>query len=92
MHAVDGVVARHYGAYSGLLDGLAEGGEIDFVDSALIGVGTDSVAIELLLVEGEVLDGCHHALFLHAFDIVFGSLGCQVGVFAVVFEVAAAKG
>ncbi len=38
MHAVDHVIAAHHGAYLTALHGLAEGGEINLLHRALVGV------------------------------------------------------
>ena len=92
MGAIYGVVAGHYGGHPRLLDSLAETWEINLVDRTLVGIGTRAVAVVFLLVQGKMLDGRHHSLFLHAADIGRSCLAGQIGVFAVVFEVASAKG
>jgi hypothetical protein len=48
------------------------------------------MAVVLLVVEREVLDGGRHALGLHAVDVADGDARGEPGIFSHVFEVAAA--
>ena len=92
MHSVHRIVAGHYGTHARLLYGLAEGREIDFVDSTLVGKRSRTVTVVLLIIEGKVLDGSDYPLLLNAAYVLDRGLGGKVGVFSVVLEVAAAKG
>ena len=92
MHSIHGVVAGHNGTDVPLLDGLAEGGEIDFVHRAFIRVGTYAMTVIFLLIQCKMLDGGDDALLLHALNVIQGRFRCQIGVFAVIFKIAAAKG
>ena len=52
-----------------MLHGGFKGGQIDFVQRALVDFLVDAMALELFVVGGEVLDGGDHALALHAADV-----------------------
>jgi hypothetical protein len=45
-----------------------EGRQVDFAQRALVDLGVDAEALELLVVGGEVLERRAHALALHAVD------------------------
>ena len=92
MHSVHRIVAGHNGAHARLLHGLAEGREINFVDSTLVGKRSRTVTVVLLIIEGKVLDGSDDPLLLNAAYVLDRGLGGKVRVFSVVLEVAAAKG
>ena len=87
---VEQVVAVHDGTCLPLQYGLAEGGEINLMECALINVGTDVVAAPFLIVAGEMLDSGHDTALLQAPDILQGELAGQIGVFAEVFVIATA--
>ena len=87
--AVDQVVGVHDGVDVGLGDGGFEGGQIDFAHGALVHVGAGVVAIELLVVEGVVLDGGNDALGLHAFNERNHQRGVEERILRQVLEVAA---
>ena len=76
----------------GVLDGGLEGGEVDLVQGALADGDVDTVALELFVVDDEVLDGGDDAFGLDALDIADGHLAGEERVFAVTFEVAAPEG
>ena len=92
MLAVDKVVTRHHGAHAGLLDRLAEGREINFVERALVDIGTHLMTVPLLIVARKVFDRRHNPFGLHTLDILHGGLRRQIGVLAEVLEVTAAQG
>ena len=92
MHAVHQVVAGHHRRHIGLLHRLAEGGEIELVDGAFVGVGAGAVPVIFLVVQREVLDGGHHALLLDAVDIAGGRFPGQERILSEVFEITAAEG
>lgn len=50
------------------------------------------VAVPLLVVAREVFDRGHHALRLHAPDVLHGDLSREAGIFAEIFEIPAAEG
>ena len=92
MLAVDKVVTRHHGAHAGLLDRLAEGREINFMERTLVDIGTHLMTVPLLIVARKVFDRRHNSFGLHALDILHGGLRRQIGVLAEVLEVTAAQG
>ena len=92
MHPVDGVIAGHDGADTGLFHRLAEGREIDFIYGTLVGIGAHAVAVVFLLIEGEMLDGGHNAFVLHTLDIAGSCFAGEVGILPVILEIASAKG
>src|SRR5947199_66904 len=67
--AVDEVVGGHEGPGLRFEDGGLEGAEVDFAQGALIHLGVDGVALELLLVGDVMLDGGAHSLALEAVDV-----------------------
>ena len=87
--AVDQVVGVHDGVDVGFGNRSFKRGEIDFAHGALVHVGAGIVAIELLIVEGVVLDGGDDALGLHAFNERNQQRGVQVRIFRKVLEIAA---
>ncbi len=88
MDAVELVVGGHDGPHAAFLHCGFEGGEVDFVEGALVDVRVDAMALELLVVGGEVLDGGDDAFTLHALDVGDGEAAGEVGIFAVALEVA----
>ena len=92
MYSVHRVVACHHGTDIPLLDGLAEGGKVYFVHRTFIRIGTNAVAVILLLIERKMLYGGHHPLLLHTFDVIEGSFRGEIRVFAVILEIASTKG
>ena len=89
--AVDPVVAAHDRPRLGLLDGGLERGQVDFVQGALVDAAVHRKAARLLIVGGKVLDACADALALHAADEPCGQLPGQIGVFGIIFKIAAAQ-
>ena len=92
MDAVEEVVGGHDGPDVGFLDGGFKGGEVDFVEGALVDVGVDAVALELLVVGGEVLEGGEDALALDAADVGVAEAGGEPGILAVPLKIAAPDG
>ncbi len=92
VNAVDQVVGVHDRINVALDDGGLEGGQIDFAHGALVHVDAGVVAIELLVVEGVVLDGGDDALGLNALNERNDDGRVEVRVFGKVFKVAAADG
>mmetsp|Transcript_77536 Transcript_77536/g.219228 ORF Transcript_77536/g.219228 Transcript_77536/m.219228 type:complete len:255 (-) Transcript_77536:689-1453(-) len=86
------VVAAHDRPGAGLHPGL-EGRVVDLPGGALIHDRVLPVAVRLLVVEAIVLQASHHALALHAADVVEGQLRPEIRVFARhVLEVPAVPG
>ncbi len=69
MDAVDQIVGIHHSRDLALFDHGFKGGEVDFAQSALIDIGTDVVAIVLLVVGGEVFERRAHALRLNTRNV-----------------------
>jgi len=91
VHAVERIVARHDGADLRPGHRLAKGGKVDFMERPLVDVRRNVVAVPLLVVADEVFDAGHDPFGLHPLDIGRRRLGRQIGIFAVVFEIAAAQ-
>ncbi len=90
--AVHQVVGIHDRVDVGLGHGGLEAREVDLPHGALIHIRAGVVPIELLIVEGVVLDGGDNALRLHALDEGHDKGGVQERVLGLVFEVSAAHG
>ena len=90
--SVDLVVGRHHAKDARLLYRRAERREVDFVERPKVAVGVDVVAVPLLVVEAEVLDGRGDVVALDALDHRHAHLRREAGVFAEVFPVAAVEG
>ncbi len=89
VRAVHQLISGHDVPHAAFLHSGLEGGEIDFVEGALADGFVDAMALELLVVGGEVLEAGDHAFALHAADVGDAHLSGEVGVFAVAFEIAA---
>ncbi len=87
--AVDLVVGVHHGPHPRLLDGRLEGREVDLVERAQVDRLVDAMALELLVIGGEVLDGGNDAFSLHAADVGDAHAGGDVGVLSVALEIPA---
>ena len=87
----NGVVAVHHGSDMCLLHGLSECGEVDFMERALIDIGTCMVAAPFLIVCSEMLHRGNHPLMLHANDVIGSYLGCEVRVFAEILEISSTE-
>ncbi len=86
--AVDLVIGAHHRPGLRLLDGLLEGGQVDFAERAFVHLGADAEALKFLVVGGVMLERGAHAFRLHAPDEVDRQLAGQVGILGEVFEVA----
>jgi hypothetical protein len=75
--AVQLVVGGHHGPDAGLLHAGLEGGEIDFVQRALVDIGVDAMALELFVVGGEMLERGDDAFALHALDVSHAELAVR---------------
>ena len=89
--AVDLVVGSHDGLYAAFFDSDLELGQIELAQSPFIHHSVDCHTALLLGVDREVFCTGAYALALHAFDITRGDLACQIGVFGIILEIAAAE-
>ena len=85
------VVGIHHRVHVSLGDGGLKGRQIDLAHGALVDVDARVVAIELLIVEGEVLHCSGNALRLHAFNKWDHEGSVQKRIFGKVFKIAPAK-
>ena len=90
--SVDLVVRAHNGPGLGLLDRRLKGREVDFPDGPLVGLRGDAHPAGLLIVQGEMLDGCADMLRLDTLDVGRRHLSGYDRVFGEVLEIAAAEG
>ncbi len=88
MCAVDELVGGHDVPDTAFLHSGFEGGQVDFVEGALADGFVDTVALELLIISGEVFEAGDDAFALDAVDVGDAELAGEIGVFAVAFEVA----
>ena len=84
--AVQEVVRTHDGPGAALRDRRLEGGQVDFIEGAVIHIHVGIRAPGLLVVDGEMLHAGRHAVFLHALHIGDDHLRRQVRVLTHVFE------
>ena len=85
------VVGAHEAPGLALLNGGAEGGQVDLVKGAEAHLHVHLVAIFLVVVQGVVLHTGGHASRLEALDVGHHHARGQVGVFAHVLEVTASQ-
>ena len=89
--SVHEVVARHHSADLGIFDRLAERREINFMQRPLVDVRRYMVPVVFLIVAAEMFDRSHNTLALHT-SYIFGSrFRCQIRIFTVILEIAAAQ-
>ena len=89
--AVVEVVRAHYRPCVALAHGGLEGGEVDFVQGAVVQIAAGGGTAHLLVVDGKVLDAGRHAVLLHALYVRHHHLACEVRVFSHVLEVTAVE-
>ena len=87
--AVHLVIGAHHRPGLRLLDGLLEGGQVDFAQGAFVHLGADAEALKFLVVGGVMLERGAHAFRLHALDEVDRQLSGQVRILGEIFKVAA---
>src|SRR5258705_6764050 len=90
--AIGEVVGIHDRAHMALLHGGFECGQINFEHGALVDQRVDVVPVVFLVVAHVVLDGGANTFGLQALDIGNGSPGCEVRIFAKIFEIATSHG
>jgi hypothetical protein len=88
---VDLVVRAHHRPGPGLRDGLLEGRKVELAKGALVDLGVDGEALELLVVGGVVLQRGPDTVGLDALDHGHGHLAGEERVFREVLEAAAAE-
>ena len=90
MNVVHEIIATHHGSHTGVHRSL-EGRKIDFIDGAFISVRAHMMAVELLIIQGKMLDRGHHTLGLYSLDVSDGCSRGQARIFTHILEVSAAK-
>lgn len=85
------IVAAHDGPRAALLHGRAEGGQIDFIERAVVHDDVRQVAVGFAVVQREVLHAGRHAVLLQPLDVGHHDAAGQVGILAHVLEVAAVE-
>jgi hypothetical protein len=85
------VIGAHDGEAAPAPDGRLEGGQVDFAQRAVIHHDIDLAAIQLLVVQGEMLDARGGAGGLDTLDDGHGHFGGEVGILAEILEVASAQ-
>ena len=89
--AVDPVVGAHHRPRLRLFHGCFKGGEIDFPQRPLIGVGAGAHAAVLLIVGGKVLDGGAHIAALHTVNIGGRHFTRQIGILRKILKISSAQ-
>ena len=90
MHIVHKVVAAHHRSDTRIYCSL-ECREVDLVHRALIRIRAHVVAVEFLVIEGEMLHCRHNSLRLHTLDILDGCPGCKKRILTHILKVSAAE-
>ena len=85
------VVGAHDGPCAAFLDCRLECGQVDFVERAVVDYHVGVVAVDLMVVEGEVLHAGCHSVGLHSLDVGDYHGRGQIGVLSHVFEVASVE-
>ena len=89
--AIKAVVGAHHRPRLCLPHGSFEGWQVDFVQGSRIDQRINNHALGFLIVHGEVFNAGARAGRLHAGDKGDGHGAGQIRVFAVIFEITAAK-
>ena len=85
------VVGRHDGPRLAFLYGGLEGGEVDFVQRAVVYNDVGVVAVHFVVIQCEMLHAGSHAVALQSLDVGHHHAARQVGVFTHVLKVAAVE-
>ncbi len=83
------VVCTHYRPCFAFLYGSLEGGEINLVESAVIHNNVCGVAVQLVVVESEVLHTCRHAAILKTLHVGHYHNRGEIWILAHILEVSA---
>ena len=90
MGAIEQIIGPHHRQAASLFDGTFKGGQVEFAQGALVDDGIHAVAIEFLVIAGEMFDIGGHIVLLNGANN-FNAQGANVmGIFADVFKISPA--
>ena len=85
------IVGAHDAPSATFLDGGLESRQVDLVEGTVADDDVHLMAVFLVVVQGVVLHAGSHTFRLQTLHVGHHHLGCQIGVFAHILEVAASK-